>query len=95
MIFCINMGSNESHLNVSLIVRGKVTKQGPETTTLEEKGELKQGIKPMSSTYQPGASPLDQTCLNTPTNKQIKYFRNLVNIGTFLKYFVVTAMCRC
>ena len=38
---CIKMGSNESHFNVSLIVRDKVTKQCPQTTTWEEKGEPK------------------------------------------------------
>ena len=32
------MGSDESHFNVSLIVRGKVTRQCPQTTTFEEKG---------------------------------------------------------
>ena len=31
--FCIEMGSNESHFNVSLIVREKVTNQCPQTTT--------------------------------------------------------------
>ena len=36
---CIKMGSDESHFNVSLIVRDKVTKQCPQTTTFEEKGE--------------------------------------------------------
>ena len=35
------MGSDESHFNVSLIVRDKVTRQCPQTTTFEEKGELK------------------------------------------------------
>ena len=35
------MGSGESHFNVSLIVREKVTKQCPETTIFEEKGEPK------------------------------------------------------
>ena len=35
------MGSDESHFNVSLIVRGKVTRQCPQTTTFEEKGEQK------------------------------------------------------
>ena len=40
--FCIKVGSNESHFNVSLIVRGKVTRQCPQTTTFEEKGEPKQ-----------------------------------------------------
>ena len=38
---CIKMGSDESQFNVSLIVRDKVTRQCPETTTFEEKGEPK------------------------------------------------------
>ena len=37
---CIK-GSDESHFNVSLIVRDKVTRQCPQTTTFEEKGEPK------------------------------------------------------
>ena len=40
--FCIKMGSDESPFNVSLIVRDKVTRQRPQTTTFEEKGEPKQ-----------------------------------------------------
>ena len=40
--FCIRVGSDESHFNVSLIVRDKVTRQCPQTTTFEEKGEPKQ-----------------------------------------------------
>ena len=39
---CIKMGSDESHFNVSLIVRDKVTRQCPQTTIFEEKGEPKQ-----------------------------------------------------
>ena len=39
--FCIKMGSDESHFNVSLIVRNKVTRQYPQTTTFEEKREPK------------------------------------------------------
>ena len=39
---CIKMGSDESHFNVSLIVRDKITRQCPQTTTFEEKGEPKQ-----------------------------------------------------
>ena len=35
------MGSDESHFNVSLIVRDKVIRQCPQTTTFEEKGEPK------------------------------------------------------
>ena len=35
------MGSDKSHFNVSLIVKDKVTKQRPQTTIFEEKGEPK------------------------------------------------------
>ena len=36
------MGNDESHFNVPLTVRGKVTiRQCPQTTTFEEKGEPK------------------------------------------------------
>ena len=38
---CIKVGSDESHFNVSLTVRDKVTRQCPQTTTFEEKGEPK------------------------------------------------------
>ena len=37
---CIKTGSDESHFNVSLIVRDKVSRQCPQTTTFEEQGEL-------------------------------------------------------
>ena len=36
---CIKMSSDESHFNVSFIVRDKVTRQCPQTTTFEEKEE--------------------------------------------------------
>ena len=39
--FCIKMGSGESHFTVSLIVRDKVSRQCPQTTTFEEKGKPK------------------------------------------------------
>ena len=39
---CIRMGSDENHFNVSLMVMEKVTRQCPQTTTFEEKGEPKQ-----------------------------------------------------
>ena len=35
----IKMGIDESHVNVSLIVRDKVTRQCPQTTTFEEEGQ--------------------------------------------------------
>ena len=43
---CIKMGGGESHFNVSLIVRDKVTRQCPQTTTLRE--ESRSGFEPMS-----------------------------------------------
>ena len=39
--FCIKMGCDESHFNVSLSVTDKVTRQCPQTTTFQEKGEPK------------------------------------------------------
>ena len=33
---CVKTGSDESHFNVSLIVRDKVTRQCPQTTTFEQ-----------------------------------------------------------
>ena len=38
---CIKMGSDESHFNVSLTVRDKDTRQCPQTTTFEERGDPK------------------------------------------------------
>ena len=40
--FCIKEGSDQSHFNVTLTERDKVTRQCPQTTILEEKGEPKQ-----------------------------------------------------
>ena len=40
--FCIKVGSDESHFNVLLTLRNKVSRQCPQTTTFEEKGKLKQ-----------------------------------------------------
>ena len=37
----IEMGSGESHFNVSLLVRDRGTRQCPQTITFEEKGEPK------------------------------------------------------
>ena len=45
---CVKMRSDESHFNVSLIVvRDKVTRQCPQTTTLKRK-ESRSGIEPRS-----------------------------------------------
>ena len=58
---CIKTGSDESHFNVSFIARDKVTRQCPQTSTFEEKGEPKADSNRGPSAYQPNASPLGQT----------------------------------
>ena len=40
--FRIKVGNNESHFNISLTVRDTVTRERPQTTAFEEKGEPKQ-----------------------------------------------------
>ena len=45
---CIKMGSDESHFNVSLIVRDKVTRQCPQTTTFLKRKESRSGVEPRS-----------------------------------------------
>ena len=42
----IKMGSDESRFNVSLIVRDKVTRQCPQTTTFVKREESRTGIEP-------------------------------------------------
>ena len=43
---CIKRGSDESHFNVSLIVRDKVTRPCPQTTTFLKRKETRSGIEP-------------------------------------------------
>ena len=49
--FCVKSCSDESHFNVSLTVRVKVTRRYSQVTIFEEKGELKRGTEPTLSTY--------------------------------------------
>ena len=59
---CIKMGSDESHFIVSLIVRDKVTRQCPQTTTCyEEKGEPKRNRAEVLLLTSLNALPLGQT----------------------------------
>ena len=39
--FCIKVGSNDNHFNVSLTVKDKVTRQCPQTITFDVKREPK------------------------------------------------------
>ena len=43
---CIKMGGDESHFYVLLIVRDKITRQCPQTTTFSKRKESRSGIKP-------------------------------------------------
>ena len=43
---CIKMGSDESHFNVSLIVRDKVTRLCPHATAFLKRKESQSGIEP-------------------------------------------------
>ena len=60
---CIKMGSDESHFNVSLIVRDKVTRPCLQITTFEEKGREPKRYRTevLPGAYQPTALPLGQT----------------------------------
>ena len=46
--YCIKIGSDESHFNVSLIVRDKVTRQSPQSTTFLKRKEIRSGFEPRS-----------------------------------------------
>ena len=58
---CIQMGSDESHFNISLIVRNKVTRQCPRTTTFEKNGEPKRYRTEVCLFTSLNALPLGQT----------------------------------
>ena len=55
------MGSEKSHFNVSLIARDKITRQRPQITPSEEKGEPKQIRTEVPFAYQPNALLPGQT----------------------------------
>ena len=69
---CIKVGSDESSFNVSLIVRDKVTRQYPQTTTLLKRKESRSGIDLRSVRLPAYALPLGHTgslagrCLTRP-----------------------------
>ena len=46
--FCIKMGSDVSHFNVSVEVMDKVTRQCQQTTTVLKRKESRSGIEPRS-----------------------------------------------
>ena len=54
---CIKMGSDESHFNVSLTVKDKVTGQCPQTTTFLKRKESRSGIEPKPFCFKPAHKP--------------------------------------
>ena len=58
---CIKMGSDESHFNVSLIVKDKVTKQCLQTTTFKDERRVEADSNRGPTAYQPNALPPGQT----------------------------------
>ena len=50
---CIKKGSGESHFNTLLIVRDKVTRQCPQTTTFLKRGRAEAESSGSPSDYQP------------------------------------------
>ena len=68
--FCIKVGSDESHFDVSLIVRDKVTRQCPQTTTFEVKGEPKQirNEVPLLPAYRLTARPKRLSCVSSSSS---------------------------
>ena len=75
---CIKMGSDESHFNVSLTVRDKVTRQCPETTIFEEKGEPKR-----IRTEVPLLTSLTPYCWAKPAHRSGAYYWLLLHSAVF------------
>ena len=73
---CIKMGSGENHFNVSLIVTDRVTRQFPQTTIFEEKGEPKRiRTEVPLLQYQPNALPLGQTGSLSSLHAVARFFK--------------------
>ena len=58
---CIKVGGDESNFNVSLIVKDKVTRRHPQTTTFLKKRRAEVELSQGHSAYQPNALLLGQT----------------------------------
>ena len=89
---CIKMGSYESHFNVSLIVRNKVTRQCPQTTTFEEKREPKRNPTevPLLSSLKPvlnWANVCSPNILRTVRRTMIRFLIELLVRRTWFGQF--------
>ena len=69
---CIKMDSDESHFNVSLIMRDKVTRLCPQTTTFLKKKESQSGIKLRPFCFKLAHKPSCQPPLVIPSDNSRK-----------------------
>ena len=84
------MGSDESHFNVSLILRDKVTRQCPQTTTFLKK-KKNRGL----SAYQPNGSPLGQTGSQCQTGNTCPFHSSIdVSRRASVSWLGFSAWCR-
>ena len=74
------MGSDESHFNVSLIIRDKVTRQCPQTTTFEEK--LMYFVTCMSNVY--------KTTTKTPRLPDLRLMSYSCRLPTYSSVYMYT-----
>ena len=70
---CIKMGSDESHFNVSLTVRDKVTRQCPQTHSFRRERTAEAVSNRRPSAYQPTALPLGQIASPAHPSSSIIY----------------------
>ena len=66
---CIKMGSHESHFNVSLIVKYKVTWQCPQTTTFSKGKKSQSGISSWDMAVRQLVTVVENHGANTSINK--------------------------
>ena len=87
---CIKMVSDESHFNVSLIERDKVTRQCPQTTTFEEKRRPEAKSNRNPSAYQPNALTLGQTGSHKKLERMLfnmtKHSMRIFGVSPFSSY---------
>ena len=82
------MGSDESHFDVSLVVRGSHT---TESTMLDEKGEPKHGIEPTSAAQHHVTASARTTWLHTAEALTWSSTVPCVTHGTVLDHVIASA----
>ena len=77
------MGSDENHFNVPLTVRNKITRQCPQTTTSEERGEPKRNWTDVIQLLSLNVLPLGQTGSHPALLSRIDNFYRCQEYGAF------------